>query len=165
MGISRSESGEFSFRFWGFSIDKTQLASNAVVSSLFDRFHLSDARPSLDARSGTNVVGLIPHFYSVIYPSWSTDLIVSMPSRAYISFLRLSSRDVFDFACRCQCPLGLISHFYRTIGCDRKFVIPVCQCPLGLISHFYWRRFLWRIWGWFLCQCPLGLISHFYGRN
>ena len=25
MGISRSESGEFSFRFWGFSIDKTQL--------------------------------------------------------------------------------------------------------------------------------------------
>ena len=83
-----------------------------MVSSLFDRFHLSDARPSLDARSGTNVVGLIPHFYSVIYPSWSTDLIVSMPSRAYISFLRLSSRDVFDFACRCQCPLGLISHFY-----------------------------------------------------
>ena len=46
------------------------------------------ARPLLDARSGTNVVGLIPHFYD------GTD-------RASFVVLR-----------QCQCPLGLIPHFY-----------------------------------------------------
>ena len=38
-----------------------------------------------------------------------------------------------------------------------------CQCPLGLIPHFYekgesyGKKILW-------CQCPLGLIPHFYTR-
>ena len=31
MGISQSESGKFSFRFWGFSIDKTQLTPHFYI--------------------------------------------------------------------------------------------------------------------------------------
>ena len=65
---------------------------------------------------------------------------------------------------RCQCPLGLIPHFYRLwklFKHDRSYW--VCQCPLGLIPHFYEpamkiELFIPRI----KCQCPLGLIPHFY---
>ena len=87
----------------------------------------------------------------------------------------------------CQCPLGLIPHFYEgnkvTIAQIKSVV---CQCPLGLIPHFYLR---WKekcntirisvnaLSGLYListviekvveacnsmCQCPLGLIPHFY---
>ena len=89
----------------------------------------------------------------------------------------------------CQCPLGLIPHFYTetlpvseeattTVSmpsrADISFLplyweqwvqnLVVCQCPLGLISHFYEdfdeeNDFKEVI----TCQCPLGLISHFYG--
>ena len=61
-----------------------------MVSSLFDRISTCRiARPSLDARSGTNVVGLIPHFYRGIgFPWKNIRWCVSMPSRAYTSFLR-----------------------------------------------------------------------------
>ena len=38
----------------------------------------------------------------------------------------------------CQCPLGLIPHFYKVIGLSEKD-INMCQCPLGLIPHFYSR--------------------------
>ena len=89
----------------------------------------------------------------------------------------------------CQCPLGLIPHFYDTLG-GRGFVyeesvnalsglyliststntaIPTgiaetCQCPLGLIPHFYIERAIRTvIQNTWVCQCPLGLIPHFYG--
>ena len=63
-----------------------------MVSSLFDRISTCRiARPSLDARSGTNVVGLIHHFYQV-----------EVGKRNGITFV-------------CQCPLGLIPHFYGDI--------------------------------------------------
>ena len=69
----------------------SRLASNAVVSSLFDRISTCRiARPLLDARSGTNVVGLIHHFYQL--------------------FLDQTARRPMS----CQCPLGLIPHFYGT---------------------------------------------------
>ena len=62
----------------------------------------------------------------------------------------------------CQCPLGLISHFYSKVGDQTTLWISRCQCPLGLISHFYFgtgaSAASWSI----LCQCPLVLISHFY---
>ena len=37
-----------------------------------------------------------------------------------------------------------------------------CQCPLGLISHFYMSNITTMVMAYLLCQCPLGLISHFY---
>ena len=61
-------------------------------------------------------LGLIPHFYEntqssrLVFRFW-----VSMPSRAYISFLR-ECVDPAPFAyMEFQCPLGLISHFYLNI--------------------------------------------------
>ena len=58
-----------------------------------------------------------------------------MPSRAYTSFLP-PVREKGDKHVKCQCPLGLIPHFY----------------PKWMINH------LWQ----YLCQCPLELIPHFY---
>ena len=44
----------------------------------------------------------------------------------------------------CQCPLGLIPHFYLTLKSFSCYFISVCQCPLGLIPHFY----LGGSWAW-----------------
>ena len=37
----------------------------------------------------------------------------------------------------CQCPLGLIPHFYDGDYWGIKAGVAWCQCPLGLIPHFY----------------------------
>ena len=37
---------------------------------------------------------------------------------------------------RCQCPLGLVPHFYVDVIAVFNGVSE-CQCPLGLIPHFY----------------------------
>ena len=63
----------------------------------------------------------------------------------------------------CQCPLGLIPHFYLIQHHNTGGMTVECQCPLGLIPHFYieWH-FVFYIIYIELCQCPLGLIPHFY---
>ena len=86
----------------------------------------------------------------------------------------------------CQCPLGLLPHFYKKLVA-MKGVFDECQCPLGLLPHFYEvvkpkRRLsklcvnalsgCYLISTWVmnsmliilreLCQCPLGLLPHFY---
>ena len=91
----------------------------------------------------------------------------------------------------CQCPLGLIPHFYRMVRhplwrnkssvnalsglyliSTRQWrlkwnsLVDACQCPLGLIPHFYISMV--RVYDHEtsrLCQCPLGLIPHFYIVN
>ena len=37
----------------------------------------------------------------------------------------------------CQCPLGLIPHFYPGVTNIESPLALMCQCPLGLIPHFY----------------------------
>ena len=37
----------------------------------------------------------------------------------------------------CQCPLGLMTHFYIDIANDVDKIWIGCQCPLGLMTHFY----------------------------
>ena len=37
----------------------------------------------------------------------------------------------------CQCPLGLLPHFYPGKEKIMKKFICMCQCPLGLLPHFY----------------------------
>ena len=87
----------------------------------------------------------------------------------------------------CQCPLGLIPHFYKVSRLTSQRGRFMCQCPLGLIPHFYpetgedvydeddlcvnalsglylistLKEYLNRGWT-SMCQCPLGLIPHFY---
>ena len=65
----------------------------------------------------------------------------------------------------CQCPLGLLPHFYPGKEKIMKKFICMCQCPLGLLPHFYpgkekiMKKFIC------MCQCPLGLLPHFYFVN
>ena len=94
----------------------------------------------------------------------SSQILVSMPSRAYTSFLRKSTVAITSADATCQCPLGLIPHFYYEGNeYEARLEWSKCQCPLGLIPHFY-HQFFVRIWRYVhLCQCPLGLIPHFYG--
>ena len=62
---------------------------------------------------------------------------VSMPSLAVTSFLRWLA----DLVCwkdkRCQCPLGLLPHFYWIQSNPMMLRFYWCQCPLGLLPHFY----------------------------
>ena len=89
-----------------------------------------------------------------------------MPSRAYTSFLRDDNCSAWCRLSRCQCPLGLIPHFY---GFDRRLPgyqkVSQCQCPLGLIPHFYQIHVIWYQPEQQGCQCPLGLIPHFYYKK
>ena len=63
---------------------------------------------------------------------------VSMPSWAYTSFLQRTTQVEFPEECLlCQCPLGLIPHFYKIDVIDIDLANMLCQCPLGLIPHFY----------------------------
>ena len=65
----------------------------------------------------------------------------------------------------CQCPLGLIPHFYWH---TRSRAVPtsgVCQCPHGLIPHFYEQLRSVVDWQKEVCQCPHRLIPHFYMNN
>ena len=86
-------------------------------------------------------LGLIPHFYN-----GSTGKVrgsigkVSMPSRAYTSFLPTNRVYYEIFSAVCQCPLGLIPHFYYKNGFKEDRSELPCQCPLGLIPHFYLCR-------------------------
>ena len=84
-----------------------------MVSSLFDRISTCRiARPSLDARSGTNVVGLIPHFYGKAIDEKDVVLMgVNALSGLYLISTFWSESEADDLN-KCQCPLGLIPHFY-----------------------------------------------------
>ena len=87
-----------------------------------------------------------------------------MPSRAYTSF-PLTVRQVM-WALRmkpCQCPLGLIPHFY----CKKvKTPNPSIQKGVNALSGLYLISTCPDVVIYsliFTCQCPLGLIPHFYG--
>ena len=112
-----------------------------------------------------------------------------MPSRAVTSFLRLIERVVYEILCMCQCPHGLLPHFYdddsmedwkrilhsvnALTGCyliststdviEGNQVINRCQCPHGLLPHFYGEILNGEIGIRIdMCQCPHGLLPHFY---
>ena len=114
-----------------------------------------------------------------------------MPSRAYTSFLPYDKWLDNGVNVLCQCPLGLIPHFYKKLEGNPFEEANACQCPLGLIPHFYtydyandpdgWDMCVNALSGLYListrtyaywteftimrCQCPLGLIPHFYGAS
>ena len=60
-----------------------------------------------------------------------------MPSRASTSFLlAVGNKIEMQEIPECQCPLGLIPHFYHNSD-GFSFGVLKCQCPHGLIPHFY----------------------------
>ena len=61
-----------------------------------------------------------------------------MPSRAVTSFLRGRRCREGWTCCKCQCPLGLLPHFYLINFFEENSESHYpCQCPLGLLPHFY----------------------------
>ena len=86
---------------------------------------------------------------------------VSMPSRAYTSFLHgLKWRTYLQSRCVSTPSRAYTSFLHRAIFLDYAHYF-ACQCPLGLIHHFYAGIKVAEIPG-MVCQCPLGLIHHFY---
>ena len=85
-----------------------------------------------------------------------------MPSRAYTSFLL--KKNVFGAGEKlmCQCPFGLIHHFYVLI-CSPFITVDLCVNALsGLYLISTARSGSPEGVSMTLCQCPLGLIPHFY---
>ena len=102
----------------------------STLSSTVER--CTSKLPGVNALSG---LYLISTMTEMIMKPFEID--VSMPSRAYTSFLPAGPKDCCEeFGIGCQCPLGLIPHFYET-KLPKKAKASLCQCPLGLIPHFY----------------------------
>ena len=90
---------------------------------------------------------------------------VSMPSRAYTSFLlKLLCQSLSYNKWRVNALSGLYLISTTLVRDTWVMDLRECQCPLGLIPHFYWTS-LHRRQKVLLCQCPLGLIPHFYGTH
>ena len=83
-------------------------------------------------------LGLIPHFYS--FKDNIEDCMnnkVSMPSRAYTSFLRSLNDEMVSTR---QTGVNALSGLYLISTQHHLILILLqmtCQCPLGLIPHFY----------------------------
>ena len=99
MGISRSESGEFSFRFWGFSIDKTHSGLSCYHVPQKSGLSICVSMPSrawVVTSVSSSVPTTIPSFNALSGLScYGTKHIlrltkmVSMPSRAWVVTARI----------------------------------------------------------------------------
>ena len=87
---------------------------------------------------------------------------VSMPSRAVTSFLPTMRSMADIIRVQCQCPHGLLPHFYREGVIMIEEERNPCQCPHGLLPHFYREGVIMIKEERNPCQCPHGLLPHFY---
>ena len=84
-------------------------------------------------------LGLLPHFYREKRSEVLVDLIASVNALSgcyLISTIHDTDRGL-EFKIVCQCPLGLLPHFYSSKPQSINYLEEVCQCPLGLLPHFY----------------------------
>ena len=66
----------------------------------------------------------------------------------------------------CQCPLGLMPHFYQKHPYSYKKVFFGVSMPSRAYASFLPEIFLGsRVARDETCQCPLGLMPHFYTKN
>ncbi len=83
-------------------------------------------------------LGLIPHFYQTARVTGTLSKAeVSMPSRAYTSFLRLRRCHRHSVRTGVSMPSRAYTSFLQWVTLDRKYEVLMFQCPLGLIPHFY----------------------------
>ena len=104
--------------------------------------YLIATKSSLQRSHPRNLVSMPSRAYTSLLLSgcdpYSSDLIsVSMPSRAYTSLLPLSVSVEIHCMIRCQCPHGLVPHFYAGDKYEARLEWCACQCPHGLVPHFY----------------------------
>ena len=83
-------------------------------------------------------LGLLPHFYGAETKVKNFDKLfaVSMPSRAVTSFLQKEDVKI----CRQQfvsMPSRAVTSFLLDVSIQSVTPLQVCQCPLGLLPHFY----------------------------
>ena len=93
--------------------------------------------------------------------STTTEQVVSMPSRAYTSFLRKLPYLNEEGLKKCQCPLGLIPHFYNINIVYNETALIVSMPSRAYTSFLHYSNHVSTRWT-AVCQCPLGLIPHFY---
>ena len=61
-----------------------------------------------------------------------------MPSQAYTSFLHMETfKHLVKLACQVSMPSRAYTSFLPKAEVDALAEVEVCQCPLGLIPHFY----------------------------
>ena len=110
-------------------------------------------------------LGLLPHFYITITHSMARiQTCVNALSGCYlISTVETAVEVTIPLIIVCQCPLGLLPHFYFEDGCKIEVAITAVSMPSRAVTSFL--RGLWRLRNPLnvLCQCPLGLLPHFYG--
>ena len=88
---------------------------------------------------------------------------VSMPSRAVTSFLRQDFISaVYPGLYVCQCPLGLLPHFYNGASTAPRPVFTVVSMPSRAVTSFLLMKRFYEFFQLVVCQCPLGLLPHFY---
>ena len=108
-------------------------------------------------------LGLIHHFYGTydIYYGQYCGNSVNALSGLYIISTTLHLGTLLMSRVQCQCPLGLIHHFYSMVRVyDRRLL--GCVNALSGLYIISTRFIIWRVESEGLCQCPLGLIHHFY---
>ena len=99
----------------------------------WQRKRLRNKSYCVNALSGLYLISTLIKLYLSRFFVW-----VSMPSRAYTSFLPDQGLESWSSVTKlCQCPLGLIPHFYHDHLRRWCWFYSWCQCPLGLIPHFY----------------------------
>ena len=105
------------------------IVTEEIVDNLFNKY-----TSCVNALSGCYLISteICINFYPVFHGK------VSMPSRAVTSFLpQIWQKKLVMLKTSCQCPLGLLPHFYKSADSFYQPSSIVCQCPLGLLPHFY----------------------------
>ena len=97
-----------------------------------------------------------------IYRKWWKNFCVNALSGCYLISTLDIGWDCFQRRFWCQCPLGLLPHFYGKLTGQIWWNDYPCQCPLGLLPHFYGLKSNRISQQGERCQCPLGLLPHFY---
>ena len=63
-----------------------------------------------------------------------------MPSRAYASFLQRVLKELYRRTSKCQCPHGLMPHFYRFGGEYRHGLMKIVSMPSRAYASFLLSR-------------------------
>ena len=85
-----------------------------------------------------------------------------MPSRAYTSFLRNGTLRIGHELKGVNALSGLYLISTGRKAHELRPEAKSCQCPFGLIPHFYMIKYHHCLMTVMECQCPFGLIPHFY---
>ena len=95
-----------------------------ISTNVYDYIAVTHYIEGVNALSGLYLISTYTHSGMVIQLWYN----VSMPSRAYTSFLQNDNGEDVYYRFPCQCPLGLIPHFYsgftRMVGEGERVSMP-----------------------------------------